>query len=467
MTSISAKPDLENAKKSAQWPIFAVACGAVFLVSLDTTMLYSVFATLQTAFRTASSADLSWVINAYTIVYAASLIPAGGFSDTYGRKNVFLLGVLLFIAASAACGGATDVPFLILARVFQALGAAMLTPASLSIVLAAFPTSKRALTVSLWGAVGGFAAALGPSLGAYVAQTSSWRWAFFINVPIGALSLAFGVRLLSASSSAKPLTASRRIDIVGMSLLVLAVSSLALALVELPSPRWTAMILIAVFGISGAAMTAFVIWANWARDPLVDLKLFRNPTYSAVNVATLTFGIAFAMMFFAFFFYMTRIWHFDQIHAGLAIVPGPLTVIPVAIATGRLAGRFGHRPFLVGGALLYACTGLWYYLVPGIEPAYASRWLPGLIMSGVSVGLVMPSLAGAAVSKLPVEHYAVGSAVNQATRQMGTVIGVSLVVMLLGHGFVDRSAFDKVYGIHISLALVTAFFSAFVRTRRN
>jgi MFS family permease len=184
-----------------------------------------------------------------------------------------------------------------------------------------------------------------------------------------------------------------------------------------------------------------------------------------VNAATLTFGIAFAMMFFAFFFFMGNVWHYSQARAGLAIAPGPLTVIPVAVLTGRLAGRFGHRPFLIGGALLYAVAALWFLLVPGVEPSYVVRWLPGLLLSGASVGLVMPSLSAAAVSRLPAEHYAVGSAVNQATRQIGSVIGVAIIVLLLGHATVQRSDFDAVYALHIVLALLTAALCAMVNTR--
>jgi MFS family permease len=140
-------------------------------------------------------------------------------------------------------------------------------------------------------------------------------------------------------------------------------------------------------------------------------------------------------------------------------------VIPVAILTGRLAGRFGHRPFLVGGSLLYAAAGLWFLLVPGTDAAYLTHWLPGLFLSGASVGLVLPSLAGAAVSRLPVQHYAVGSAVNQATRQIGAVIGVAITVLMLGHGTVQRGTFDAVYAIHVVLALITAVICVFVNTR--
>ena len=183
--------------------MFWVASVAIFLVSLDGTMLYSVFGALREGFPGASAADMSWVLNAYTVVYAAMLIPAGGLADTHGRKRVFLLGVTLFIAASALCGLAGSVGWLIAARVLQAVGAALLTPASLSIVLAAFPQSRRAVTVSLWGAVGGFAAAVGPSLGSFVMQTVGWPWAFFINLPIGAVSLACGAMLLLESDPGK------------------------------------------------------------------------------------------------------------------------------------------------------------------------------------------------------------------------------------------------------------------------
>jgi EmrB/QacA subfamily drug resistance transporter len=447
---------------ASPWPVFWIASVAAFLVSLDSTMLYAAFAALRAGFPAATAADLSWVLNAYTVVYAAMLIPAGGLADAHGRKRVFLLGVTIFVAASVACGLAGSVGWLIAARVLQAVGAALLTPASLSIVLATFPQSRRALVVSAWGAVGGFAAAVGPSLGSFIVEHFGWPWAFFINLPIGALSLWRGAALLRES----PRAAVRpRIDGVGMALVIVAVGAVALAIVEAESPQWTRGELLAVAATGVVAFGAFIVWARNVGEPLVDLALFRHRTYSAVNLATLTFGIAFAMMFFTFFFYMGQVWHYSQALAGLAIVPGPLTVIPVAIVTGRLAGRYGHRPFLVGGALLYALAGAWFLLVPGGEPAYLTQWLPGLLLSGTSVGLVLPSLSGAAVSRLPASHYAVGSAINQATRQIGAVIGVALTVLLLGRGVAAHADFSAVYGLHIALALLTALICAFVNTR--
>jgi EmrB/QacA subfamily drug resistance transporter len=442
--------------------VFWVASLATFLVSLDTTMLFAAFDPLQHAFSGASAADLSWVLNAYTVVYATMLIPAGGLADTHGRKRVFLTGVALFIAASAACGLAGNIGWLVAARVLQAVGAALLTPASLSIVLAAFPQTRRAVVVSLWGAVGGLAAAVGPSAGSFVIDRFGWPWAFYINLPLGGLALWRGAVLLA--DSARPGT-RRRVDVVGMALLMLAVGAVTLAIVESGASAWSGAEL-ALLGATGlAAAGAFVAWAQGAPAPLVDLALFRHRTYRFANAATLSFGTAFSMMFLTFFFYMMNVWHFSLPEAGLAVTPGPLLVIPTAIVTGRLATRLGHRPFLVGGSLLYACSSVWFLLVPGTKVHYLSHWLPGLVMSGIAVGLVLPSLSAAAVSRLPVEHYAVGSAVNQATRQIGSVLGVAITVALVGHATLQRADFDALYLTHVALSLLTGLLCLPVDTR--
>ncbi len=447
---------------ASPWPIFWVASIAVFLVSLDTTMLYAAFGAVRAGFPGTSAADMSWVLNAYTVIYAAMLIPAGGLADTHGRKRVFMLGVTLFLAASAACGFAASVEWLIAARALQAVGAALLTPASLSIVLAAFPQSKRAVAVSLWGAVGGLAAAIGPSLGSFVVASAGWPWAFYLNLPLGALSLWFGAGLLK---EAKRPEHRRPVDGVGMLLLIVGVGAVALAIVQSESPHWTRSELWVAAATGAVALIGFIAWARTAQAPLVDLRLFRHRTYTFVNLATLAFGIAFSMMFFAFFFYMQSIWHYSLPRAGLAITPGPLLVIPFAIVTGRLAARYGHRPFLVGGGVIYALAGLWFMLVPGTEPAYLTQWLPGLLMSGIGVGMVLPSLAAAAVNRLPSDQYAVGSAVNQATRQIGSVLGVAITVLVLGHGALLRGDFTLLYALHVALALLTALLCIPVNTR--
>lgn len=449
-------------RAASPWPTFWIASSAVFLVSLDGTMLFAAFDALRHSFTGSSAAELSWVLNAYTVVYAAMLIPAGGLADAHGRRRIFRIGVALFVAASAACGLSPTVGWLIAARVLQAIGAALLTPASLSIVLAVFPAERRAVVVSVWGAVGGLAAAVGPSLGSWVTAHAGWPWAFFINLPIGVWALWRSHSRMP--ESVRP-AERRRVDAIGLVLLMVAVGALALAIVESGPDGWGRTRVATVAGAGLVAAFAFVVWARLHPAPLVDLALFHHRTYRYANAATLSFGTAFAMMFLGFFFFMTGVWHYTLPQAGLAVTPGPLLVMPVAIVTGRLAARFGHRPFLVGGSLLYACSSLWFFAVPGTQPDYLHDWLPGLLMSGVSVGLVLPSLAGAAVSRLPPEHYAVGAAVNQATRQIGGVLGVAITVGLLGHAGLARADFDALYGLHAALALATALLSVPVSTR--
>lgn len=461
-TTLPAPAAASTPAQVSPWPTFWIASIAVFLVSLDSTVLFAAFGALQRAFPAATAADLSWVLNAYTVVYATMLVPAGGLADAHGRKRVFLAGVALFLAASAACGMADSVGLLVAARVAQAFGAALLTPASLSIVLDAFPKEKRAVAVSLWGAVGGLAAAVGPSLGSLVVERFGWPWAFYLNLPLGALSLWFGAARLRELR-----TAGRRarVDVVGMLLLILAVGAVAMAITQSDAPQWT-RIELAVLATTGfVALAAFVLWARTAQAPLVDLALFANRSYSLVNLATLSFGMAFAIMFFSYFAYLTGVWGYSLPAAGLAVTPGPLTVVPTAILAGRVAGRYGHRRVLVTGALVYALSGLWLLLVPGTEPAYASHWLPGLLLSGAGVGMVLPSLSGAAVAQLPATQYAVGSAVNQAIRQLGTVLGVAVTVLFVGHAGLVRADFLPLYGLHVSLALLTGVLCLGVHTR--
>lgn len=456
MTTSQVTPTALDASAStpakSMWPAFWIACSATFLVSLDTTMLFAAFDALRHSYAGTSAAELSWVINGYTVVYAAMLIPAGGLADAYGRRHIFRLGLTLFLAASVACGAAISVEWLIAARVIQALGAALLTPASMSIVLAAFPSEKRAVAVSLWGAVGGLAAAVGPSLGSWVTSIAGWPWAFYINLPVGLWALW---RSASHVQEAVKPEQRRSVDVIGLLLLMFAVGAIALAIVESGESRWSVQHIVYV-GVAGlVALACFVIWAHFRPHALIDLSLFHHRTYRFVNAATLVFGTAFSMMFLGFFFFMIGVWHYTLPQAGLAVTPGPLLVMPTAIVTGRLASRLGHRRFLVGGSLLYALSSLWFFMVPGNEPNYLQHWLPGLLMSGIAVGLVLPSLSAAAVSRLPMAHYAVGSAVNQATRQIGSVLGVALTVALLGHATLQRADFNALYLLHAALALLT------------
>ncbi len=454
-------PPIPDAAPASPWPTFLLASIAVFLVSLDSTVLFAAFGALRAGFPAASSADVSWVLNAYTVVYAALLVPAGRLADLHGRKRVFITGVLVFLLASLLCGLAPEVGWLIAARVLQAVGAALLTPASLAIVLAAFPSDKRAVAVSLWGAVSGLAAALGPSVGSWVVDRMGWPWAFYLNLPLGLFSVWRGAQVLRESrnpDNAAPL------DVPGVLLLVVGVGALALGIVRSEALGWRSGEVWGSIAAGVLALAAFTRWAQHTPAPAIDLTLFKDRTYRFVNLATLSFGMAFAMMFFGFFFFMTKIWHYTLPQAGVAVTPGPLLVIPVAILSGRWAARHGHRGLLVGGSLVYALGGLWFWTMAGPTPDYLHTWLPGLFLTGAGVGMVLPALSGAAVAHLPPARFGIGSAVNQAVRQVGSVMGVAFTVALLGHASLSLGDFKWLYAAHITLALLTAMLCLPVRT---
>ena len=325
---------------ASPWAVFFVASTAVFLVAIDGTVLFAAFPALRSGFPQSTAADLSWVLNAYTVVYAALLVPAGRLSDALGRKRMFQLGLLLFLAASAACGAAPTVSILVAARVLQAFGAALLTPASLALVLGAFTTDRRAVVVSLWGAVSGLAAALGPSLGAAVVDALGWRWAFFLNLPLGLIAWWLGRSRLTEWRDAK---GDASLDGVGIGLLITAVGALAYGIVEADVLGWRSQSVLGALSGGILLLAVFVVWASRRPNPAVDLSLFAEPNYRYVNLASFVFGIAFSMMFFAMFFFLMQVWHYPLPRAGLAVSPGPLLVVPVAMLAGRIAARVGQQ----------------------------------------------------------------------------------------------------------------------------
>jgi EmrB/QacA subfamily drug resistance transporter len=449
-TPNASLPPLTSAQPLAQaWRVLALTSLAVFAVSLDATVLFVAFPTIRDSFRGVSAAQLSWVLNAYTIVFGALLVPAGRIADRFGRRRIFLIGVGLFTLASALCGISSSASALVASRALQAVGAALLMPSSLALVLGAFPSSRRASAVGLWAAVGALAAAAGPSLGSAIVQSLGWRWAFYLNLPVGAFAILRGRTVLGEARASEQTALP---DPLGIVLLVASVGLIALGIVQIGSWGPLGAKTLAALGSGALLLATFVARSRRAIAPAVDLTLFNDRNYRIANLATVVFGISFSAMFFMFVFFLTQVWGYSLLKAGLAITPGPLTVIPVAIIAGRIADARGHRLLLVVGGLVFALGGALMLASVRTRPDFLFVWLPRAMVTGVGVGLVLPSLSGAAVQGLPAARFAVGSAVTQAVRQLASVLGVAAVIALLD----ARSGSSLLIGFEWICALLVA-----------
>jgi EmrB/QacA subfamily drug resistance transporter len=436
--------------------VLAIVSGAGFMVSLDATAVVAAFPALREHFDAVSSQLLGWILNAYTLLYAALLVPAGAWADRVGRKRAFLIGLGGFTLSSLACAVAPGLTTLIIARAVQAMGAAALTPAALALVLESAPMGKRSTVVGVWGAIIALAAAVGPGLGSWLIDAFSWRAIFWINLPLG-LVVAWKSMQLSAGGVAGANRA--RPDWLGSALLATGFGALVAGSTDhaRSGPAIVA---------TGFVLLAICIAWSWHRpNATLDLSLFRNRNYRFANAATLIFGMAFGQMFLAFFVFMTGVWHFSQTRAGVIAMVGPVVVIPFAILSGRIASRHGHRGLLVTGGLLYAASQTWYAVSVTAIPDYVRLWLPGQLVSGAAIGLVVPSLAAAAVTDLPAASLAVGNAFNAAVRQLGSVFGVAIALSFIGGAQLTIGSFRSVYLLLAATGVITAGLSLRIDTR--
>jgi EmrB/QacA subfamily drug resistance transporter len=399
------------------------------MASLDLSIVNVAFPALQRSFPHDSRATLAWVITAYTIVFASLLVTAGRTADRLGRRRIFFGGLGVFTLGSAMCALAPSVALLVTGRVVQGIGAAAMVPSSVGLLLGAFPAERRSQIVALWGGVGALAVATGPSLGAALISLGGWRWAFFINLPVGLAAWLLGRRVLTEAriegSSARP-------DVAGVVLLIGALAALVLVISEGPDWGWTSARVLAGFAVVPLLGAAFVARSAHHPEPVLDLRLFSARSFSVANAAVVLYAMGFYAMLLGNVLFLTGVWHYSIMKAGLAITPGPLVVAAVSGPAGRLATRVGFRAVLVSGAVLLASGLAWYATRVGVQPAYLTEWLPATIVTGLGIGLTFPVMSAAAVSSLPGDRFAVGSAVNQTARQVGGSIGIAILVVVLG-----------------------------------
>ncbi len=410
------------------WAAFWVAALGTFLAYLDVTIVNIAFPQIAADFSGAGLGELSWVVNAYALAFAAPLVVLGRFADRVGRRRVYLVGVALFALASAACAVATSEGVLIGARALQGLAAAAMIPAALGLLLAAFPPRQWAVAIAGWGAVGSVAAALGPPLGGLLVETGSWRWIFVINVPVGLATVALGLRALRESRA----TEATPPDAPGAALLAGATGALALALVQGEAWGWGSAATLGAFGAALVAGSLLALRTRRIAHPVLDPALLRSRWSRAANAGTFAFGAALFASQLCSVLFVTGVWGYSTLEAGLAAVPGALAAAVAAPLGGRWASRSGPRAPAIAGAVLFAASLAWVVAAAGTQPDFLGVWLPYGIAGGAGIGLGLPTLIGATAAGLPPGRFATGMALATTARQLGAVLGVALLVAVVG-----------------------------------
>jgi EmrB/QacA subfamily drug resistance transporter len=437
---------------SRGWKVLLLTSVGVYLVSLDVSILNVAFGTLLEHFGPERRTVLTWVFSGYNIAFAAALLSAGRAADRYGRKRVFLLGIVVFAIGSALCAAAPSAWALVAARVVQAMGAALVMPASLALVLPEFPLERRSMAIGVWGAVGGIAAATGPTIGGLLVEHFGWRSVFVINLPVCAAALVVGSRLLRESKEARAVGLP---DVIGAVLAMTGVGLLTLAVVQGEGWGWGSPRILATVLASAALLAWFVARSRRHPAPVLDLALLRLRFFTASNTAALVFSMGFFGMFFTNIQFLQSEWGYSIVGSGLAMTPGPLLAAAWAAPAGRMAQRYGHQQVIVPGLALFALGILLMIAFAGPEPDYWREWFPALVLTGSGLGLAFPTIGSAANAYLPPDRFAMGSAFNATCRQVGAALGIAVVTALRATSGEDGLAgFDRSWWFIVATALV-------------
>jgi EmrB/QacA subfamily drug resistance transporter len=424
-------PEREPFRRRAPSPrtVLGIASLGVSVAFVDATIVNIAFPDIARSFDNSSIASLSWVLNAYNIVFAAFLVAAGRIADLLGRRRIFIGGLELFTAASLLCAVAPSPATLIAFRVVQALGAALLVPSSLALVLQAFPVEHRSHGVALLSAVSAVAAGLGPSLGGLLVAAGDWRLVFLVNLPIGLVAVLLARRHLVESRA----PGRRRMpDLPGALMFAVAIAALVLGVVKGQQWGWGGPAVIGSFAAAVVIGAVFVRRCTWHRSPLIDLSLLRIRTFAAGNAMTVVGAAGFFGYTLTNVLFLTGIWHYSVLQAGLALTPGPFVAAAIAGPTSRLVQRVGHRPVLVTGGLIWGGAVFWLVERVGTTPDFFGEWLPGIVLLGIGAGTLFPNLSSASVASAPGESFATATGMNAVARQVGAALGVAIVVAIIG-----------------------------------
>jgi EmrB/QacA subfamily drug resistance transporter len=406
------------------WTLVAVAVG-LFMIMLDNTVVNVALPSIQQDLGISVS-ELEWVVNAYALTFGVLLLSGGKLADMLGRRSIFIAGLVIFTGSSLWCGLAGGATSLIAARTVQGVGAALMNPATLSIITATFPPRQRGTAIGIWAGVSALALAIGPLVGGLLTQDINWSWIFFINIPVG-IAGVIAARIFIDET--KDTSHVQRLDLPGLLSSGIGLFALTYGLIETNDHAWGSTRVLTLFAIAVVALAAFVLLELRQRIPMLDLTLFRNPTFAGANAVMFLVGLAMFGIFFYNSLFLQRVLGYGAIKTGATFLPMTLLIIFVAPAAGRISDRLGARWLMSAGMLLLTASLLLFATL-----TQSSSWwniLPGLLVGGVGMAIVMAPTTATAMSSVPVDKAGVGSAVINSMRQVGGSLGIAIMGALV------------------------------------
>src|SRR5215469_14737246 len=399
---------------------FAITSAALFMASLDNLVVTTALPTIR-AHLHATLAGLQWTVNAYTLTFAVLLLTGATLGERYGRRRLFVAGLGLFTAGSAAAALAQGIGELIAARAVQGVGAAILIPLTLTLLSAAVSPQRRGLALGAWGAVGGLAIAIGPLVGGAVVEGASWQWIFWLNVPIGIALLPFARFRLAESRGP-----STRLDLPGLVLASVGLFGIVLGVVRGNDHGWTSVTVLPPMVIGALLVAAFIGWELRAREPMLPLHLFRSRGFSVTNAASLLmfFGMFGSIFLLAQFLQVVQ--HYSPLQAGLRTLPWTAMPVFIAPVAGALSDRVGGRPLLAAGLGLQAIGLGWLAAIASPTVAYAAM-VPAFVISGVGMSLFFAPVANVVLGSVRRDQEGIASGANNAIRELGGVFGIAVL----------------------------------------
>lgn len=419
------EPELSRADVIRRRMTLLLVAGGAFVATLDLFIVNIAFDTIREHYSDAAPSQLSWVLNAYGIVFAALLVPAGKMADRFGRRRLFRLGMAVFASGGILCALSPSVEALIAFRACEAVGGALMTPTSLGLLLAAYPVTMHRRIISWWSAITTTAAALGPPIGGLLVGVN-WRLVFVINLPIALAILLFG-RVLPDDQHQRE---SGLPDFLGAGLLALGIAGLVAAISN--ASTWGAhdAKLWCCASIGAAALIAFFLRCARTARPIVDLALLRVRQFGAANGALILFNGGFAGVLLGGPLFLQVVWGYSSAKAGIGYMPGPIFATVFALASARLP--ITRRTSAVIGCAFFAAGSLWWLIFLDEKPSYLLHFMPGGILTGLAVGFGIAAMIGVGASALPERDYSTGTGVLNTSRQIGSAIGVAVVVAVVG-----------------------------------